>query len=240
MVMPEQSTVNTTYGNLYKDKLEQTLIQYKNQYTESLRLYDPSVGPIPTDIIQLLKLEKQLKKNLQVVQGVVLQPVKFDVANSVVGYYEALNQTAVTRKQQIHDEAAAEKSRRKAEHDAEIESVKQHNASLSVPYKEKHASLLQYRDKLKYVFEHYDISPMDIAISDNLTVKEFETLIDTSVAVCEKYSVQKESTIVSRVLKPLQGERNLQFTAGYSLILLVGLYLLLPVAAIPLYVVMAK
>lgn len=238
--MQEQSTASTTYGNLYKDKLEQTLTQYKNQYAESIRLYEPPAGPVPTDIIQLLKLEKQLDKNLQVVRGVTLQPVKFDVAGSVVGYYEALNQTAVTRRQQIRDEAAAEKSRRQAEHSAEIESVKQHNASLSVPYKEKHASLLQYKDKLKYVFEHYDISPMDIAISDNLTVKEFETLIDTSVAVCEKYSVQKESNIVSRILKPLQGERNLQFTAGYSLILLVGLYLLLPIAAIPLFVVMTK
>ena len=35
-----------------------------------------------------MRLEKQLDKNLQVVRGVTLQPVKFDVAGSVVGYYE--------------------------------------------------------------------------------------------------------------------------------------------------------
>lgn len=228
-----------TYANLYEDQLNKTIEQYKRQFAEPLALYEIKTL-IPTDIIQLLQLEKKIAKNLQVVRGVVLKPPVFDAKSSVVGYYEALNKSANDKKESLRADAERERERRKQQHEEEIQRVNQHNASLADPYKEKHASLLQYKDKLEYVFKHYDITPMDVSISDNLTVEEFQTLIDSSVEICEKYANQKQSTLFDRILSPIRGEKNLQFTASYSVLILVGTYIALPILAIPLYLSMCK
>ncbi|MCM1219019.1 MAG: FtsK/SpoIIIE domain-containing protein, partial [Lachnospiraceae bacterium] len=234
-----QSTASTTYENLYKDQLAKAIEQYKKSYVQPLPLYKV-LDPVPADIVELLKLEKKLNKNLSVVRGCAPPPISFDAKSSIFGHYDALDKSAEEKRSALIANAEAEKERRTAEHNAEIERVKQHNSSLSVPYKQKHESLLQYKDSLKHVFEHYDITPMDVNISDTVTVREFETLIDESVRVCEKYAVTKQSSIVDRILKPLKGEKNLQFTLAYSLLLLVVAYIALPLLSIPIFVMMCK
>ena len=235
----EQSTVNTTYENLYKEQLNKVIEQYQRSYVQPLQLYEVK-DAIPTDIIQLLQLEKKITKNMAVVKSVSPPLVSFDVKASVIGHYDTLDKNSQDERDRLKANAEAEKERRKSEHAAEIERVQKHNASLSDPYKEKHASLLQYREVLKHVFDTYDITPMDMDISDNLTVEEFETIIDTSVSVCEKYANKKSIAVFDRILKPLRGETNLAFTASYGVILLVVTYLALPVIAVPLFLVMCK
>lgn len=228
-----------TYENLYEEQLNKVITQYENTYSQPLAMYAVP-DPIPTDIVPLLQMEKKLTKNINVLKGVVLPPLTFDAKSAIVGYYTTLEQSEKEKKEKLIANAEAEKVRRKEAYDSEVSRVNQHNASLSEPYKQKHESLLLYKDKLQHVFERYDITPMDMSISDNLTVKEFQTLIDESIRVCEKYSNDKQSGLFDKVLKPLKGERNIQFTLSYALIVLVCAYLALPLLAPLLFFVMCK
>lgn len=219
-----------TYENLYEEQLNKVITQYRTTYSQPLSMYAVP-EPIPTDIVPLLQMEKKLAKNIAVLKGVVLPPLTFDAKASIVGYYTTLEQAESEKRESLIANAEAEKTKLQETYENDVARANQYNASLSEPYKEKHAMLLQYKDKLKRVFDHYDITPLDMSISDNLTVAEFQTLIDESIRVCEKYANEQNSNLFDRVMKPLKGEKNIQFTLSYSLIVLVVAYLALPLIA---------
>lgn len=228
-----------TYANLYDKQLQDTITKFKNTYLQPLDGFRMKQA-IPTDIVPLLGLEKTITSNIQMIKGVVIPVPAFDARTLVQQYYSVQQQSAEEQRKKLRADAQAEKMRRTQEFEQTSAEVKQYNSNLSSPYRAQHKELLEYRDELKHVFERYDITPMDVKISDDLSAKEFEMLIKTSIDVCRKYTRVKDNNLLDRILKPIHGERNLQFTLGYTALILVGAYIAAPFIAIPLFVKMSK
>lgn len=229
-----------TSENLYDAALRKAIADYKqrNQMTlSSLRV--PAIAD-DADIQTLMRLEKTLTNLLETAKKVSVPPLQFDAASVIEEYYDKLIKESANSRKRITESASAKKQAREQEHANRVNAVRAHNASLIEPYKRKHEELLQYRSKLEYVFAYYDITPLDINISDTVTKQEFAALIDKSLEVCKQYSVETNSGVFDKIAKPLKGEKNLQFTVSYVAILLVVAYVALPLVAVPIFFKMYK
>lgn len=213
----------------YENALNEAVQRYERMWLQPLAQYKWS-KPIPTDISALLKERDEVKKLLGQVTSISVTPLSFDATQMVKEYYDKLdNQQKLTRDELISN-ATNKKEAMIAQHEQEVRDAAQYNKDLLKPIQEKHKLLLDKQKELDYVFKHYDISPLDMDIADDITIEEFNTLIDESIAVCDKYG-QRESSLFARVVAPLKGEKNLTFTASYVAIILIVLYIATPLIA---------
>lgn len=204
-----------------------------------LATYNPDI-PIPEELVPLLSVEKTLSQKCNELKTVVISPLTFDAMRNVSSYYDALDAKQKSEKDRLQQEAENKKVALQQEYEQQVKASREYNESLKEPYRKKHEELLQYKEQLEDVFKHYNITPLDMNISDNLTEKEFNLLIKESIGVCQKYKSRDSKGIVEKVLSPLKGEKNAQFTLCYAGIILVVLYFLLPIACIPAFVIAAK
>lgn len=227
-----------TSGNSYKESLEASLKQYRDAYLRPLENY--KLNPtLPEDVIALLKLEKDVNNKLNEIRKVSIPLATFDATSSVKAYYDKLDNASNQQRAAINAKADATRTQRQQAHEQEKIDVQNYNQSLINPYKEKHAELLSCRDELMHVFDYYDISPLDMNISDDITDKEFNVLIDECIETCHKY-MKKDIPLFDKILSPIKDECNLQFVLSYVLILIVCLYIALPFAAVPIFMLVFK
>lgn len=192
---------------------------------------------MPSELIELLAYERQITQRAKELQSVKIPPLSFDATSNVKGYYEALKKKQALQRDAIQAEAEAKKRQMEQQHEVEVCAAHQYNLDLIQPLKDKHNELLAYGDDLSYVFKHYEITPLDINISDDVTMSEFETLIDEALSTCLKYT-KKDTAIFNKLTHPLEGESNLTFTMCYIGLALVIIYFLLPVFSIPAFVIL--
>lgn len=228
-----------TLENSYSAILDEEIAKYKNAFLNPLANYNPDVD-IPEDLVQLLGTEKLLQTKLAELNAVTITPFKFDALKNVEDYYDKLEQKAEQQKETALRNADSKRDSLRTQHAREVADAKMYNESLTAGVKSKHESLLEYKKDLKHVFERYDISPLDMQLSDDITEKEFNILIDESVRICEKYRAKETSSIYEKIVSPLKGEKNLQFTFCYTAMLLVALYFAAPLAVVPLFYITAK
>lgn len=227
-----------TYVSSYDTALKQAVDNYVNAYLKPLPGYKIT-QPIPKDLVQLLSHEKEVSARLNEISSVVIQPMSFDAKSNIDSYYDNLAKQQEALRNKYMQDAEDEKQNLKAKHDIEVLEVKKYNSDLINPIKSKHEELLNHKEQLDYVFKHYDISPLDMDVSDNITVKEFEMLVDESIAVCKKYE-RKDNKWFNKFVEPLKGEKNLQFTLCYIGIAFIVIYFLLPILCIPAFVILFK
>lgn len=192
---------------------------------------------MPSELIELLAYERQITQRVKELQSVKIPPLSFDATSNVKGYYEAIKKKQALQRDAIQAEAEAKKQQMEQQHEVEVCAAHQYNLDLIQPLKDKHNELLAYGDDLSYVFKHYEITPLDINISDDVTMSEFETLIDEALSTCLKYT-KKDTAIFNKLTHPLEGESNLTFTMCYIGLALVIIYFLLPVFSIPAFVIL--
>lgn len=212
--------------NSYNEALNSAISEYKQAYISPLQSYRNTPAP-PDNLVDLLSYQKAVDAKLQQVSSVRIQPCKFDPAEQVRKDFANRKQEQEHLRQSLISSAEARKSQMEAEHQKHIAEVHQYNESLTHPMRDKHNELLQYKDELSYVFKHYDITPLDIDISDKITIDEFGTLIDESLATCKKY-VKKDDNLFRKAVQPLKGETNLTFTLSYVAIFAIIFYFTLP------------
>lgn len=232
-------TVIMTLENSYKDTLNAEVDKYLDAYLNPLVAYNPNT-PIPEDLVQLLATEKTLSQKMAELKGVAISPLQFDALRNVESYYDSLESKNNDKRKALTEEADSKKKQMQADHDRRVVEAHEYNESLKAPIREKHEQLLQYKDTLLDVFKHYDITPLDMDISDDLTVDEFNTLIEESIKTCEKYKVKESGGLVEKVLAPLKGEKNFQFTICYAALILVALYFALPILSIPVFIMTSR
>lgn len=219
----------------YSEELEQKISAYISQHTQEINSYQ-FLEEISDDIIVLLTQEKSLQKIIADLNSIELPELSYDVCGIVNNYYKDLQGQVDAQRSFIESDFASRKQQAISAHQNEVSEANQYNADLKLPFMQKHQELLAYKEALQSVFNRYEISPLDMKITDEVTASEFGTLIDASIAACNKYQ-KKEISSVSKILEPLQGESNLTFTFAYAMFLLVVLYFLTPVLAIPIFVV---
>lgn len=213
--------------------LSAAVSKYENTYIPVLNKFVVPTA-VPTEISKLIEYEKTYTQKLRELQSCSVSPMKFDPLDEINKKFDRLEQDEAARKQQIEQQAETTKKERQAAHEAEVASAQQYNSDLLIPIRSKHQDLLQYKDELKRVFDYYGITPLDVKLSDNLTLKEFNTLIDSSIGICQKY-MRKDSSLFSKALTPLRDNTNLGFTLGYCALGLVLAYICLPLAAVPVF-----
>ena len=228
-----------TLENSYKDALNAEVDKYLNAYLNPLVAYNPNI-PIPEDLVQLLATERTLSQKKAELAGVAITPLQFDALRNVESYYDSLESKNNEQRKALTEAADAKKKQMQTDYDRRVVEAHEYNESLKAPIREKHEQLLQYKDTLLDVFKHYNITPLDMDISDDLTEKEFNTLIEESIKTCEKYKVKESGGLIEKVLSPLKGEKNFQFTICYAGLILVVLYFALPLLCIPVFIMTSK
>lgn len=234
----ELQTASTTSANLYKVQLDNAINSYvaKNQQILSGFVVPTAV---PTGVIEMIDVIQKEKDDLQRLKSQTPQTLSFDALNEINKYYSQQDANEQARKQSLIQQAENEKAAREKKYQDDVTAAQQYNSGLLEPIKKKHASILKYKDKLQSVFDHYGITPLDISLSDNLTLKEFEILVDSAIDVCQRYET-KQGKIFPLVTKPLKDNPNLMFTLLYMLALMLVCYFAAPFAAIPVFVIFCR
>ena len=225
-----------TLEKSYSEALNSTLVNFETAYLKPLNSYR-DLPPMPSELVDLLAYERTLTQRANELRSIKIPPLSFDAKSTVQQYYDAIDKNQEEKREAIRSEAEVKRAQAINEHQQEETYAKEYNASLIEPIRAKHQELLSYKDDLSYVFNHYDITPLDMDISDSITIDEFNTLIDESISTCLAY-VRRDSDIFKKITKPLDGESNLTFTLCYSALALVIIYFLLPILAIPAFVVL--
>lgn len=239
---------------LYEQKLTADIQVYKTNYLNPLSGYT-SPDKLPVEVpklsndgkvtaeytkacnaafVRLKQEQKHYTTLLQQLKSIKVPAFNFDALSIVNKHYEDLQKANETKRQQILSSGEQQKAQRKASVDAKVAEANAHNEQLLVPIRTKHEELLAYKDQLSYVFDHYGVTPLDMDISDTISIKEFGALVDASIEVCNKYQ-KKESGIFNKLTKPLNGNTNLAFAACYLGMSILVLYFLLPIACIPTF-----
>ena len=237
--MPARSIQTMTSEQLYSQQLEDAITTFRTNYTQPLPTYKIE-DSIPTGLAELLSFEKTVNSKLSQISSVSIPPLAFDPAKSINEYYDRLDQESSTAKKSIMDAYEQRMRDRTAEHDKHVQDCENHNLSLVRPAQAKHQELLEYKDALEPVWKRYNIEPLDMAISDDITFDEFSTLIDASLAVCEEYLNKQEASKFGKLLNFLKGQEDIRKSGAMVIGLVVVTYLTLPIIAIPAFVVMIK
>lgn len=222
-----------TSENSYNAALKTSVDKYKASYLNPLVSYK-NIPEIPSDLVDLLSYQRMIDTKLQEVSSVKILPCSFDPAKQVRETYANLRQEQENLKQSLLISAAAEKEMLEQDYRDRVRKADSYNDSLISPIREKHNELLQYKSELDYVFKHYDITPLDMDISDNITVSEFSTLVDEALSTCQRY-VKRNSEIFSRIVSPLKGESNLGFTLSYLAVFMIVAYFTMPFIALAVF-----
>lgn len=225
-----------TSEKFYSTELTNTIKGFEEAYLRPLDRYRV-LPAMPVELVDLLSYEKMLQQKLNEVKSIKIPPLSFDATSKVKEYYDNLDQQQAQTKINLQKNAEDKKNNLVLQHEQEVQAVHQYNLDLIKPMKEKHEQLLSYKDTLSRTFEYYNITPLDMDISDNITISEFSTLIDESLATCLAYE-RKESGWFSKLTAPLKGETNLSFTLCYVCIALVLIYFALPILSIPAFIYM--
>ena len=223
--------------NFYKQHLDTALQEYRNQYEQLLAKY--TVTEIPTELSQLLAYIRETTSKLNEAKSIVVSDLQFDAKKLLDDEYERLNDNRAKEINDLEQQYQSKIESAKAEYESKKIQVKEHNEGVTKPYKDKYDELLKYKDDLSSVFRRYGITPMSVELTDDITKKEYGVLVNEAIAVCQKYSV-KENTYVDKIINPLKGQKNIQFTAAYALLLFVGVYFLSPFVAVPAFYLLFK
>lgn len=225
-----------TLEHLYRQDLNDSIESYR---AKSLAPLQNFIVPATNknDILELLATEKQLLKMSGDLEAVTIPPFSYSLKDKVDEHYSVLEINNTREKSRLLDECEEAKNQAEMDYERAVQERHAYNESLINPFRDKHQELLEYKDKIKEICKRYNISPLDMSISDNITLQEFETLIDESLSICDLY-VKKDRGLFQKAIAPLKGEGNLQFVLCYIGMALVVIYFLLPVLSVGVFAVM--
>lgn len=218
-----------TCVNCYDTALQNAVSRYEQTWLFPLNNYNWT-KPKPTEVTAMLADRDAINKLLGQLNAVVITPLSFDATKEVKERFDALDNQSAQERINLKNEAEAKKQQAVTDYERSKQEVAEYNASLIQPIKDKHNKLLEKQKELDYVFKHYNITPLDIDIADNITMDEFNTLIEESIAVCDKYQA-KSNTYFEKAVAPLKGEKNLTIALSYVAIALIVLYFATPLIA---------
>lgn len=225
--------------SVYRDRYKTQLDSFEKDCNSKLDKY---VTPEwnKDDVETMTKYIAMLERYIGALKGVkfVAPTPRFD--GEVDAKYKAMQDAIIAKRAEIESEKKRRTEERKTDFEKRKNEVSEYNTSLSAKYKEKHASLLNYKNALSDVFNTYDIKPYDIQLADTITIEEYSALIDQSIQVCEKYTSKRENRLLNRYLELVRSAPNTGVACAYfGATVLVG-YLFLPILAVGAFYTMAK
>lgn len=208
---------------------------YKNTYTAPLAQYRIQMD-IPERLEDVLSSLEAVQVKVNVFKTITIQNATYDPKGKIVDYYDKLISESNAKKDNINEQLKADIQLAEDRHKDDINNAEMYNQSLVRPLQDKHKELLAYKEALQPVFERFDIDPLDMHISDDLTKEEFTTLINESLLVCAKYNTNNEDYFEK--YNNFVFSKDLGFAAAILGISLVALYVALPLASLPIFIYM--
>lgn len=220
----------------YDELRDKEIVNFNRAYMTPLKSLNLSPA-IPDTLVELLTTKSDIETLLSQLRSIKIPPLNFNIIDVTNKEFDSLEENSKNETERIKRESNEKRESLRSDYESRVNSARDYNDSLITPIREKHLSLLEYKDDLNYIFDHYSITPLDIEISEDISVDEFNTLINESINVCTKYK-KKDLKLFDKILNPLKDESNLAFTLSYTAIILVVVYVLLPIVAVPAFIVL--
>lgn len=214
---------------LYKSLADDVCNRYRKEIDSDLDQMVCDIYEYTGDLKALLKYRDGVDYCLRNLENYQVPSLTTDMAGEIRKYFKS-NIEEYEQKKEIYNESAERfKQAVHDEYNAEVERIKSDAQSTVTPLRKKHDELLEMKDKLRNVMEHYGITPGDIEISKDITRDEFEALLDSSLEVCSKFE-GKTGGILHKITVPFD-EDNV-FAIFYSVLIFLVAWIFLPIIAV--------
>lgn len=217
----------------FEEPLQSYLNGEKNKWLNSLTPLR-NLPPIPTNLVTLLEDQKQTAAFYSRIASTQLPRLSFDAVKLLDDYYDNLEKEEARKRSSLEADSIAKKTEAEQAHAKEVEEVNSYNDSLLQPMREKQQELLAYSDSIRYIFDHYNITALDVSLPDDMQIEDYCTAIDAAIAACQKYK-EKGDDQFNKLMSVMDGETNLAFTGSILLICVVLLYFCLPLICVPIF-----
>ncbi len=220
-----------TCENLYSTDAAAAFEQYKKKNLDALNRY-ANMPAVPHDLMSVLRDIKTLSKYKRDLE--VVQPGRYtcNIVDSVTQKYKSLISESEHKKEEIRKRYEDMKNSRKAEHAKREHEARQHNESLDGEMRRLHNELCKYSAPMREIFERYSVTPLDTAITESTTEKDFIEMLQCSIALCQKY-VKRDHDVLQRAIDYLQDDDfSVPYIVAIAAVALVVLYAALPFLSI--------
>lgn len=218
-------TLYMTSDDLFKVLTDDKSIKYLNFVNADLERFAVPAYSYDGNLKELILYKERLLGLQRDIRNYIVPTLEFNVAQAIAEYYSAEVLEYTRRKSALEEEIKSRYADIERTHALECEEIESKAQASVAPIKQKHDSLLAYKDKLRSAMEHYGITPTDTAISPDISREEFEALLDTALPVCARVD-GRFNGVVQKVLSPLSEDKAV--AALYLLLLLLVSWLLLP------------
>lgn len=222
---------------LYKTVTEEICTHYKSEIDKDLDSMICPVYEYKGNIRELMEYKDKVAYCLQDLKSYTVPQLKTDISGKIRQHFQS-NIDLFEEKKRIYNESVERfKEASREEYEAEVLRIKDAAQSTISSLVTKHSELLEMKDKLRGVMEHYGITPGDITISPDITREEFEALLDSSLEICNKFD-SKVKGLLKKLTIPFDGDNT--FAIVYSFMLFLVSWLFLPFIAIGYTVAILK
>lgn len=175
----------------FKEAIDNALTSYLEESRSYLNNFDPDDFIDFDDLRALLRFSQTLERYLESVKEFEVDIPEIDLSSVVTELEEEENRKYQDALESLKDRYNISVSQREEQHASTVEEIEAAKRRSITPLQEKHALVLQYKDSFSELLHKYGITASDIELSPDLTVKDFETLVDVSLEICKDIQVKR-------------------------------------------------
>lgn len=224
-----------TSEDLYKVLIDAKSVKYLDYVMSDLERFAIPQYAYTGNLKELIAYKNRLLDLQKDIRNYTVPTLDFDVAQAITEHYSSDMLEYARRKAALEDEIRAEYDALERTYEEECKSVERSAQESIAPIKQKHDTLLSYKDRLRGAMEYYGITPTDTSISADISREEFEALLDTALPVCAKID-GRFNGLIEKGLSPLTEDAAV--ASLYLVLLLLVTWLILPAIGILYIVVM--
>lgn len=211
----------------YECRARESFEDHKARNLSALERYArlPAISGNLSELLNAIKVLNKYASDLRQVQ-----PGKFNctIIEDTEKHYKQLIKETEAKRADIHKHYAVLTQKRKDEHALSTENAQKHNASLDLQMRTLHNELFTYKASMQEIFEHYEVTPLDTAITERTTEKDFTTMLECAIALCAKY-VKRDRGVLQKIVDYLQDDDfTVPYIAALAALAIVVLYFALP------------
>lgn len=199
----EQVEVSTIIENYFN----QTVQEYRTANIEKLKKRQIQNIPIAGMNLKTLRMTLSAIKDMKLKFSMETIPdIQFNIST-------VINKLIMERQQEYNTlvNSINEKYKKELEEkQAEADNIYQEARKDIKPLEDKHKELLAYKETLNKVLTRYNINSSGVAIDDNLTMEEFNALIDSSIQICKRYA-KEDKDLLGKLFKEDPREEDMIF-----------------------------
>lgn len=182
------------------------------------------------NLMELISYKEAIERTYKEARDYTVMEITTDIAGEIRSHFSEEFDMYERKKQELESSIQQLTSKRKSDYKTKAEQIREAAKGTVASLEAKHSELMEYKEKLRHIMEHYGITPNDIEISPDISREEFEALLETALAVC-KTADNKTKQLMMKLLNPLADDDE-KVAYVYSGILFVGSWIMLPVMAV--------